>query len=391
MSVEPVNRQYFIGRLESVRGIAAFCVAICHSMIWMPIFDDPVAGRAIWEVHGLQAIATRLLISIVNGSAAVDIFFVLSGFVLARSLARRSISLIDWVRFVVKRAFRIFPPYLVWLVPISAYLLWREQVGPAHALFDWVDRWKLPFAWSDAIQNASLVSTAMNPPAWTLKVEMLVGILFPGLMFVFHRNRPAVIASLILALAVVGNALATTSGERPWFYFIFLFAIGIAAEKFGAEITRRIHGKSATLFAALSLAMIVAPGFVTLLHRIGGDMLIGLGAALLICILASEQTCYGAGWLDSALTRFLGRISYSFYLTHYLILYLTTLLVQQWTGLDAVKRWPLPIMALTAVISVAIAAPLAWVLFRVIEKPFTLLGRRIVSDSPSRAPATSPQ
>lgn len=164
------NQSNFVGRLESLRGVAAICVAICHSMIWMPVFGDPVAGRAIGEVAGLQASLTRIVVAITNGSAAVDIFFVLSGFVLARSLAKKTMTATCWFAFVVKRAFRIFPAYLVWLVPVSMFLIWREQVGPPTVFFDsrWFD--SSPLSLFELAKNSLLISTEMNQVAWTLRV-----------------------------------------------------------------------------------------------------------------------------------------------------------------------------------------------------------------------------
>lgn len=84
MSVKENSSSGFVDRLEALRGVASLWVAVGHSMIWLAIGSETaIWSKPVWQIQGLQANAARILITFFDGAAAVDIFFVLSGFVLA--------------------------------------------------------------------------------------------------------------------------------------------------------------------------------------------------------------------------------------------------------------------------------------------------------------------
>jgi exopolysaccharide production protein ExoZ len=91
-----VKKVEFLPRIESLRGIAAVTVVGYH--INGQLSALPADGS-------LDGFASRLIAAISNGTGAVVTFFVLSGFVLARSLDANS----DPVRFIRNRFFRLFP------------------------------------------------------------------------------------------------------------------------------------------------------------------------------------------------------------------------------------------------------------------------------------------
>src|SRR5215813_11704729 len=86
----------FLPRIESMRGIAALAVAGMH--VTSSFVDGPARG---W----LDAIGLGAAKALTNGYGAVVAFFVISGFVLARSLD----SNLNAARFVRARIFRLFP------------------------------------------------------------------------------------------------------------------------------------------------------------------------------------------------------------------------------------------------------------------------------------------
>ncbi|MDO3529886.1 acyltransferase family protein, partial [Ralstonia pseudosolanacearum] len=75
--------QGFVGRLESLRGIAALGVAIFHALIWIAFgAERALFTQTVESVHGVQVTIARTILSAFCGPAAVIVFFVLSGFVL---------------------------------------------------------------------------------------------------------------------------------------------------------------------------------------------------------------------------------------------------------------------------------------------------------------------
>src|ERR1700722_17245824 len=104
------RQREFIVALESLRGIAALSVALYHSFHLIPILGVRVYDHRLWDVPSAQALLIRLIMVLFNGSAAVSLFFVLSGFVLALSLRRDKLSLpVKGWAFLLRRFIRIYP------------------------------------------------------------------------------------------------------------------------------------------------------------------------------------------------------------------------------------------------------------------------------------------
>jgi peptidoglycan/LPS O-acetylase OafA/YrhL len=98
--------------LDALRALAALMVALGHSFIAMT-FDgvDKLWITPIWLLESDKALFAKLVLFVGNGAAAVTVFFVLSGVVLGLSLDRDySITRHSCCRFLIKRAFRIYPP-----------------------------------------------------------------------------------------------------------------------------------------------------------------------------------------------------------------------------------------------------------------------------------------
>ena len=102
----------FFPRLEALRGLAALVVVADHA--WQSPWNDPSGGTRSFirsTAEGVYGGWTTLALSIFgNGLAAVNLFFVISGFVLLQSLVRGPASTTtNTVRFVIARLFRIYP------------------------------------------------------------------------------------------------------------------------------------------------------------------------------------------------------------------------------------------------------------------------------------------
>jgi peptidoglycan/LPS O-acetylase OafA/YrhL len=108
-------------QLDVLRGLAILLVLLAH-------FDGPPGGA------GALAACLRYLRQL--GPSGVDLFFVLSGFLvgglLLDELRRR--QRIDVRRFLIRRMFKIWPSYFVFVAFIGLWLLWKEHRPPAAAL-----------------------------------------------------------------------------------------------------------------------------------------------------------------------------------------------------------------------------------------------------------------
>src|SRR5262249_18057505 len=133
----------------------------------------------------------RSLAILVNGRAAVVIFFVLSGYVLTRSLRRSLIDRDTVLRFYVQRLFRIYPAiwaaralglfyivFLHWQIPV-------EHLGCLISSQFTTDRY-------DAVHIiASLagMTTFVIPQLWSIFVELVASLAIPGIAFVTLYKR----------------------------------------------------------------------------------------------------------------------------------------------------------------------------------------------------------
>ena len=138
----------FLPRIESLRGIAALAVVGYHvNGQWSEL---PAYGR-------FDSFVSRLIAASSNGTGAVVTFFVLSGFVLARSLDANS----DPVRFFRSRLFRLFPAAIA-VVALLTLLHWQFGLFVGYeASFD-------PLS---VLLNLLLIRSDINGVMWSMTVE----------------------------------------------------------------------------------------------------------------------------------------------------------------------------------------------------------------------------
>jgi peptidoglycan/LPS O-acetylase OafA/YrhL len=137
----------FLPRIESLRGLAALTVVGYHA--WGHFSDTPVSG---WD-----AVAFQALKGLTNGIGAVVGFFVISGFVLARSLQANP----DPIRYFRSRFFRLFPAAVI-VVALLSFL---------HEWFGIYVMYEGDFSPGNIILNMLMIRTDINAVMWSMKVE----------------------------------------------------------------------------------------------------------------------------------------------------------------------------------------------------------------------------
>lgn len=376
----------FLDRLEALRGVAALWVIVSHSMIWLAMGDETALwSKSIFDVHGGQAVLARAVVGLFNGAAAVDIFFVLSGFVLARSLRDNTLTPGNYARFVVRRVFRIFPAFWLSLAVVVLYLVF---VFPGYAELPGASKW---FNWAYAEplsarqlwQNISFYTASLNSNAWTLKIEMAASLCLPFVVWcIGWRGMTRAWATLAVAIAA---SLWTTTGWAWLAGYMYMFAAGAIISR--QAVRTDSHLASSGRFLMLCAAFIVIPGFCwPTIHIWQADFPIVLGASGIIWAIAASPKSYVLRFLDSAWARFLGKISYSFYILGFITLYVVANWCLHKLPLGVLQRWPLPIMAVVCIVAVALTMVLATASFYWIEKPLTVLGRRLTRPHALEAP-----
>lgn len=297
--------------LDAVRGIAALMVVVGHC-----------GGLTLFGLAEIPAF--RWLDILWHGESAVIMFFLLSGYVLALQLGSEAPP--TYSQYLIRRVMRIWPAFAVTVVLSWALFIFNQipvDAGPQHGTP------RIP-TWSDLLSNLFMYGNefAINPPVWSLYVEMRLSIVFP-LLFMFTSRVGALGALLASLIASVGLSrvvhwplpdffISLASASR----YIVLFVAGAVLAQVGNPVEKtftKMGSKMKGFVLALSLAC--------LLYRfviINGQVLplagyvrwCGVALLFVFCL-------YSPGakrLLGHRLPLFLGRVSYGVYLTHFPIL-----------------------------------------------------------------------
>ena len=346
--------------LTSIRGFAALWVVAMHFQLGMAD-----VGYSLWP--GLAH----------YGYAGVDIFFILSGFILTavyRGIEWRGVG-----AFLIRRVFRVYPMHLAVLagmlvVWIDAYL--RFGVHNEAQQLRWLPVCALllqPFVYHRLMWNAV---------SWSISMELVCYLLFPiVIMRVRHATLPILIA-IILVCAGIERHLQTYDlyvwGDGAIARGVVGFALGMALRL----ASERCPVPSAALASLLEIAGVAG---VVLSASIGDGTFIPLFAAVLILGLSYERGIVAWG-LNARWCLWLGRISFSVYLLHEEVIGLV------WPHFPA-SRLPFGhhlngiVWTLMVLVIVLAMGTVTWFC---IEEPFRRLGsvvaRRVERYKPTQAP-----
>jgi peptidoglycan/LPS O-acetylase OafA/YrhL len=331
------------------------------------------------------------------GWMGVDLFFVLSGFLIGQQLlaplARgEALSLRD---FYLRRAFRILPAF--WVV-LALYLLWpgfREAPG----MEPW---WK--FALFFVNLDIDYLANAAFSHAWSLCVEEHFYLLFPLLGWAL-AGRVKLRHVVVLALAIVAGGIALRSAvwlhdtaaapERNWFvediYYptwcrldgllagVLLAALKVHRPLQWEWLTVRANAVTVAGIAVLAAALWLFRERTGLLGNAVGWPVLSLALALLVCAGASRHGVIGRWRVPGA--AWLAAISYSLYLVHKPVYHLVS---SAWgEALAGRGFWAFVVYAIAAVAGGA-------TLHYLVERPGLALRRRWMARGRTSSTATVP-
>lgn len=346
----------------------------------MPEVVTPAHATRRPHIQGLRAIAVLLVVAghafevPVGGFLGVDMFFVVSGFVITLSLLREAErdGVVSLRAFVIRRLGRLFPAgalVVVVTVVVGAVVFFVPRAtqiamdGLASVLS--VENWRAARLGTDYFAGFAEASPLQH--YWSLSVEEQFYAVWPltfALCALAGWPRLRRWAGIIAAAATVSSfAIAMVeSAQRPaWAYFSFesrAWELGVGVVLAIALFRLRVRPAISTALAAAG-AVAVAAGVVLVDGQTGfpapAALPVVLGTAALI---AAGETTSPARVLAPLRVRsltFVGDISYSLYLWHYPLLIVATAL---WPG--AVGIW----------VSLALLGPFAYVSYRFVEVPF---------------------
>ena len=349
--------------LDGLRGMAAVTVVIYQAI---NLCDLTIPTRVIVPKLADVPLADwpgRFALSVFNADTAISIFFIMSGLVLSVSLQReREFDARTAVRFIFRRILRIYPALVVTVLAFGAV-----SYVSLPALFSF------PFAPRQMLLNGLLLETSVNGETWTLQAAMLM---VPVVLLVAWMQR---LFGPVVPSAFVLFALFCLFYGPP-FGMLFLrgsllaFALGMLI---ATDAVRQVATKPPAWLWGLCLAAVVLERF----FAFGGETNALLGSLMLsaIAVALIFYRALDANVLCSAPLQFFGRISYSLYLWHAVVMYELFPFFQTIFGAESITRQYLWFGLAYGAVVLAVAVPLAWLTERSVERPFIEWSRQIVS------------
>lgn len=330
----------------------------------------------VWS-NSLPAPLSRFMHS---GYLAVQTFFVLSGFVLAKTYAQTRWSGQSLGRFFTARFARIYPVYFASLIVVSPFIIEsmvKASWSPGRRATVLTDYLLVLQGWVPSL------NVGWNTPAWSLTCEFFFYLCFP-LLFVALRNvrwfgaLPALAVAVVLPMTL--DHMGASWTWQPLFH-LGDFIAGIAAARMYTMLTEkrgwRRRGYWLYLPAiAVGLWLITHPDTVKPTGLDVGTFLRVLNVAMLIGLALS------GGWVAKALagrlSDFLGKASYSMYVLHVPILW--------WTGRYFVHGKLHPPLIIGAALYLLLVIGASALVYQRLEAPASVWIRN-VGQGFSRSPA----
>jgi peptidoglycan/LPS O-acetylase OafA/YrhL len=318
------------GRFEALdgwRGICACFVVLYHVHAYSPI-------------HGWSLVRNAYLF--------VDFFFVLSGFVISWNYGSRLGSWPAVQRFLVLRLGRVYPLHLFMLLCFVAWETARLLLGNQGETPPFTGGAR-PIA---VLSNLFLVQSlnihdglTWNGPSWSISTEFWAYVIFAAVSLWFGmRNWILLLAAVALPLLLyrLSDTGMDTTYEWGLLRCVLGFALGVACQRIHnlrPPSTAGAHSGAMTVLELLAVGGVVA--FVARADTSDWSFLAPFVFALAVLVFAAEGGA-ASRVLRLPLMKWLGKLSYSIYLTHFFFVMALPIVFKKLTHLDLWRPMALP-------------------------------------------------
>jgi peptidoglycan/LPS O-acetylase OafA/YrhL len=360
--------------VDALRGFAIVGVMSVHSMYY---------------VMDISRLKGGLVDFAENGKYGVHLFFIISAFTLVSSLHTRiKIDRRPIVAFYIRRFFRIAPLFWVAILFFGMqHPAWREMYAPnGIRLPHFVSTLLFFHGWYPSTVNSVV------PGGWSIAAEWMFYLSLPALFFSIRSLPAAMWVTVISALAVTALtpiALATLNNHFPesWhrlngifidWTFPAVFAVFCCGFVLYYLLVDRPPGKPIGKRVSTYLPLLALPAFL-FFKQVPGQ----LSAAAILLAFAYALGRFPIRLLVNPATRFVGKVSFSAYIWHFVALNHSVALAIKLVGHPS---WPDSIngavqMIAAVIMTLLMTLPLATASYYLIEVPGQMLGKWIIKSS----------
>lgn len=308
-----------INSAESIRGLACLAVVFSHlALTFFPYLHNFTTSLiepntiTYWLHHSPFAF-------FYSGTAAVFIFFVLSGFVLSYAILRKSDVDEKIISMALKRYPRLAIPALISCV--IAWSLFNLNID-SSSLSEWFQRYgqvDQPFYMSiyDGLINSFFLGDSVyNWVLWTMQIELFGSFVLFFMLYCLNRNKTIFHASALLP-------------PLPFVLFSPVVTLGIYSFVIGIYIY--LYGKKISIFLAIPLLILglyLAGAHSTSESYKLFSSILGNRTDVVLCFFSGILIVYSilmCDWISKILDKpslvYLGKLSFSMYLLHMIAIY----------------------------------------------------------------------
>ncbi|MCW8347919.1 acyltransferase [Vibrio sp. ZSDZ65] len=364
--------------LTPIRGFSALIVAYFHARLvifpqWLP------------DINHVTSFLS-------NSYVGVDIFFILSGYVMMY-VYRDSMGIsLNWKQFMWLRFSRIYP---LFITTFSILFVWEcykywNQIGfyGGSLLETWgmigQPAFEGPFNTSDSIISSLLLlqgitsnSMVWNFPAWSLSIEWLCYMMFPLLLITLSKDHFSTIWLPIWCFLVI-YSLIRSFGTLDITSDITALMRGVSGFSMGAWLsTVRLNGTIKRYINNDAILILLYSLVIYAIHLPSTTLTLMsiyvLFAAIILCSANQiKRNSLVLKLLDNKVTQYLGDISYSLYLWHSVVIILVVEVLNE-THPEFVEWWyqqtSIAYLILSCIIFAAIILPISALSYHCIERP----------------------